>query len=152
MGTGEFETIPAGLILRSVGYKGVAQDGVPFDARNGVIPNELGRVFDHEADRVVRGEYVAGWIKRGPNGVIGTNKPDAIESVNSMFEDLQKGRLTPAPQPDPDAVVALLKARGVRYVTAEEWRKLDALEMAAGKDRGKPRVKLVDREEMLALL
>jgi ferredoxin--NADP+ reductase len=151
-GTGQFETIAAGLILRSVGYKGVPLPGVPFDARNGVIPNEVGRVIDLDTGRVVTGEYVAGWIKRGPTGVIGTNKPDAIESVNSMFEDLQKGKLTPAPAPDPDAIPALLKARGVRYVTQEEWKIIDAKEVADGKARGKPRVKIVEREAMLAVL
>jgi ferredoxin--NADP+ reductase len=102
-GTGRFETIPAGLILRSVGYKGSPLPGVPFDARNGVIPNEVGRVINLETGRVITGEYVAGWIKRGPTGVIGTNKPDAVESVNSMFEDLQKGKITPASEPDPEA-------------------------------------------------
>ncbi len=152
VGTGEFETIPAGLILRSVGYKGIALPGVPYDARNGVIPNEVGRVIDHATEQVVSGEYVAGWIKRGPNGVIGTNKPDSIESVNSMFEDLRQDRLTPAPEPNPDAVVAILQARGVRYVTAAEWRQIDAAEVAAGQAQGKPRAKFVEREEMLALL
>lgn len=151
-GTGQFETIPAGLILRSVGYKGVPLAGVPFDGRNGVIPNEVGRVIDLDTGRVLTGEYVAGWIKRGPTGVIGTNKPDSIESVNSMFEDLQKGKITPAPQPDPTAVPALLHARGVRYVTQAEWKIIDAQEVADGKARGKPRVKIVDREAMLALL
>lgn len=151
-GTGQFETIPAGLILRSVGYKGSPLPGVPFDARNGVIPNEVGRVVDLETGRIVTGEYVAGWIKRGPTGVIGTNKPDAIESVNSMFEDLQKGKLALAPDPDPAAIPALLKARGVRYVTQDEWKIIDAKEVADGKARGKPRVKIVEREAMLALL
>lgn len=151
-GTGKYETIEAGLVLRSVGYKGVPIEGVPFDKRSGVIPNEVGRVIDPETGKVVTGEYVAGWIKRGPTGVIGTNKPDAIESVNSMFEDLQKGKLTPAPEPDPDATPALLKARGVRYVTKDEWKLIDAKEIEEGKARCRPRVKIVEREAMLALL
>lgn len=151
-GTGHFETIPAGLILRSVGYKGSPLPGVPFDGRNGVIPNEVGRIVDLDTGRVITGEYVAGWIKRGPTGVIGTNKPDAIESVNSMFEDLQKGKIAPALAPDPEAIPALLKARGVRYVTQEEWKVIDAKEVADGKARGKPRVKIVEREAMLAVL
>ncbi|MCB0052210.1 MAG: NADP oxidoreductase, partial [Caldilinea sp.] len=137
-GTGKYETIPAGMILRSVGYKGVPMPGVPFDARHGVIPNEVGRVIDLETGRVVPGEYVAGWIKRGPTGVIGTNKPDAIESVNSMFDDMQKGKLEPAVDPDPEAIPTLLKERGVRYVTKDEWKKIDAVEVAEGKKRGKP--------------
>ena len=151
-GTGEFETIPAGMILRSVGYKGIPLPGVPFDARNGVIPNEVGRIVDLDTGKVVAGEYVAGWIKRGPTGVIGTNKPDAVESVNSMYEDLQKGKILPAVEPDPAAVVNLLQARGVRYVTQDEWKQIDAVEVAAGKERGKPRVKIVEKEAMLAVL
>ena len=151
-GTGQFETIPAGMILRSVGYKGAPLEGVPFDRRNGVIPNEVGRVVDLDTGRVMTGEYVAGWIKRGPTGVIGTNKPDAIESVNSMFEDLQKGKIAPAPEPDPAVILALLQARGVRYVTQDEWKRIDAKEVADGKARGKPRVKIVEREAMLAVL
>jgi len=151
-GTGQYETIPAGMILRSVGYKGSPLAGVPFDARNGVIPNEVGRVVDLDTGRVMTGEYVAGWIKRGPTGVIGTNKPDAIESVNSMFEDLQKGKIAPAPAPDPAAILALLQARGVRYVTQDEWQRIDAKEVTDGKARGKPRVKIVEREAMLAAL
>ncbi len=151
-GTGKYETVRAGMVLRSVGYKGIPMDGVPFDARHGVIPNEVGRVVDLDTGRIVTGEYVAGWIKRGPTGVIGTNKPDAIESVNSMFDDLQKGKLKPAPDPDPDAIPALLKARGVRYVTQEEWKKIDAVEVAEGKKRGKPRAKIVKRADMLAVL
>ena len=151
-GTGQFETIPAGLILRSVGYKGAPLEGVPFDKRNGVIPNEVGRVIDLDTGRVLTGEYVAGWIKRGPTGVIGTNKPDSIESVNSMFEDLQKGKIAPAPEPDPEAIPALLQAREVRYVSQAEWKLIDAQEVADGKARGKPRVKIVEREAMLAVL
>jgi ferredoxin--NADP+ reductase len=151
-GSGVFETLPASLILRSVGYKGVPLPGVPYDARKGTIPNDLGRVVDPATDRVVSGEYVVGWAKRGPTGVIGTNKPDAVDSINSMFEDLQKGKLAPCTDPDPDAIVRLLQERGVRYVTAEEWRKIDAAEVAAGKEQGKPRVKIVAPEAMLAVL
>ena len=151
-GTGQFETIPAGMILRSVGYKGVPLAGVPFDNRNGVIPNEVGRVIDLDTGRVMVGEYVAGWIKRGPTGVIGTNKPDAIESVNSMFEDLQKGKIVAAPEPSPDAIPALLAERGVRYVTKDDWKKIEAKEVADGKAQGKPRVKIVEREAMLAAI
>lgn len=151
-GTGVYETIPAGMILRSVGYKGLPLTGVPYDQRKGTIPNELGRVLDPATDRAVTGEYVVGWAKRGPTGVIGTNKPDAIESINSLFEDLHKGKLSPCPEPDPQAVVDLLRERGVRYVTAEEWRRLDSAEVEAGKQTGKPRVKFVHTNEMLQVL
>jgi ferredoxin--NADP+ reductase len=151
-GTGKFETVPANLVLRSVGYKGTELPGVPYDARKGVIPNEMGRVVDPQTEKVVRGEYVVGWAKRGPTGVIGTNKPDAIESINSLFDDVQKHKISPAPEPDPACVVALLRERGVRYVTTEDWRKIDAAEAAAGKELGKPRVKFIDKAEMLAIL
>lgn len=151
-GTGQYETIPAGMILRSVGYKGVPLEGVPFDRRNGVIPNEVGRVIDLDTGKIMAGEYVAGWIKRGPTGVIGTNKPDAIESVNSMFEDLQKGKIPPAPEPSPDAIPALLAERGVRYVTKDDWKLIDAKEVADGKAQGKPRIKIVERDAMLAVI
>lgn len=151
-GTGKYETVRAGLVLRSVGYKGVPMPGIPFDARHGVIPNEVGRVVNLDTGKIVPGEYVAGWIKRGPTGVIGTNKPDAIESVNSMFDDLQKGKLTAAPDPSPDAIPALLAARGVRFVTQDDWKKIDAVEVSEGKKRGKPRVKIVKRDDMLAVL
>jgi ferredoxin--NADP+ reductase len=151
-GTGEYETIPAGMILRSVGYKGAPLPGVPYDTRKGTIPNEHGRVQDPASDKIVRGEYVVGWAKRGPTGVIGTNKPDAIDSINSMFEDLQKGKLPGCEDPDPHAIVALLQERGVRYVTADDWRTIDAHEVSLGKAQGRPRVKLVQASEMLAVL
>jgi ferredoxin/flavodoxin---NADP+ reductase len=151
-GTGQYEIIPAGMILRSVGYKGSPLPGVPYDTRRGTIPNQLGRVLDPTYDTIVRGEYVVGWAKRGPTGVIGTNKPDSIESVNSMFEDLEKGKLQGCEDPNPDAIVELLKERGTRYVTAAEWRTIDAYEVTAGKPHGRPRVKLIKPEEMLEVL
>jgi ferredoxin--NADP+ reductase len=151
-GTGVYETIPAGMVLRSVGYKGEPLPGVPYDARKGTIPNELGRIIDPTSDRVAAGEYVVGWAKRGPTGVIGTNKPDAIESVNSMFEDLRQGKLSGCAEPDPQAIVDLLQAHGVRYVNADEWRRIDGAEVAAGKATGRPRVKFVRAAEMLQVL
>ncbi len=151
-GTGEYEEIPAGLVLRAVGYKGIPLPGVPYDPRTGVIPNDVGRVMNPETDKIVPGEYVVGWAKRGPTGVIGTNKPDAVETVNSLLEDLQAGKLPPAPDPDPDQVVALLEERGVPYVTIDDWWKLNELEIQAGKEQGRPRVKFVHIEEMLDIL
>ncbi len=84
--------LPAGLIFRSIGYKGVDVPGVPFDARRGVIPNAQGRVVDPDQTQTVTGEYVVGWIKRGPSGIIGTNKPDAVATVNLMIADLDAGK------------------------------------------------------------
>src|SRR5690606_9903036 len=97
VGTGEYETIPAQLLFRSVGYRGTALQGLPFDERRGVIPNDSGRVLGDgdigELGEPLPGTYVAGWIKRGPSGVIGTNKADAMESVAALLEDHDAGRL-----------------------------------------------------------
>ena len=95
---------------------------------------------------------MVGWAKRGPTGVIGTNKPDAVETVNSLLDDMRAGRLEGAANPDPRAVVELLDARGVRCVTNDEWQTLNALELAKGKEEGRPRVKFTDLDEMLAVL
>ncbi|HRW08427.1 MAG TPA: FAD-dependent oxidoreductase [Caldilineaceae bacterium] len=149
-GIGEFETIPAGLVLRSVGYKGIPLDGVPYDKRRGTIPNDQGRVKDPESGAQIRGEYVVGWAKRGPSGVIGTNKPDAVETVQMMLADLPN--VEPAPQSDPTAIDALLEERRLNFVTIEGWRILDQLEVAKGEAQGRPRVKFTRIQEMLAAL
>lgn len=148
VGTGEFEELEVGMVLRSVGYKGVPLPEVPFDSRKGVIPNQGGRVL--RDGQVALGEYTAGWIKRGPSGVIGTNKADAAETVKLLLEDAP--HLPLAPEPDPAAVTRLLQARGVRYVTLEHWLKLDALECAQGQAQGRPRVKLTSVEKMLEVV
>lgn len=149
-GTGDYETLPAGLILRSVGYKGIPLENVPYDKRKGIIPNVQGRVIDPEKNQIVTGEYVVGWAKRGPTGIIGTNKPDAVETVNLMLSDL--ATITPAAKPDPAAIDALLEERQLNYVTIEGWRILDQLEVTNGKTVGKPRVKFTRIQDMLAAL
>lgn len=151
-GIGEYETIPCGLVLRSVGYKGLPLPGVPYNERRGTIPNEFGRVIDPATEKTKSGEYVVGWAKRGPTGVIGTNKPDAVESVNSLLEDMRSGRLAPAADGGPAAVVKLLNERNVRYVSNDEWRILNELEIAKGQTQGRPRVKFTDLDEMIAIL
>jgi len=151
-GTGEYETIPCGLVLRSVGYKGVPLPDVPYDERRGTIPNEFGRVLNPGSDQTKPGEYVVGWAKRGPTGVIGTNKPDAVESVNSLLDDMRAGRITPVADDDPQAVVNLLDERNVRYVTIDEWRILNDMELAKGAEQGRPRVKFTNLDEMIAIL
>ncbi|WP_034383669.1 FAD/NAD(P)-binding protein [Deinococcus sp. YIM 77859] len=143
VGTGEYEVLPVQMVLRSVGYKGVALPGVPFDERQGVIPNVEGRV----AGRV--GEYTAGWIKRGPSGVIGTNRKDAVDTVSHLLEDANTGRLPLAPQPARAAVDALLREKGVDVYTFHDWQVLDAHELAQGQAQGRPRAKVVHRHEML---
>lgn len=145
--TGQFEELEVGLVLRSVGYKGVPLPEVPFDSRKGVIPNQAGRVV--QGGQVVSGEYAAGWIKRGPSGVIGTNKADAAETVRLLLQDTPS--LALAPEPDPQAVICLLQARGVRVVSFTDWLKLDQLECELGQAQGRPRVKLTSVERMLEL-
>jgi ferredoxin--NADP+ reductase len=147
--TGDVEAIPAGLVFRSVGYRGSAVPGVPFDERWGVIRNQLGRVIDDSGGHV-RGLYTAGWIKRGPSGVIGTNKPDAVETVEAMIEDARCNVL--AALPASTAIVELIRGRECRAVSFEEWQRLDEIELAAGEACRRPRVKFTSVDEMLAAL
>ncbi len=144
-GTGVLETIPAQMVLRSVGYRGQGLDGLPFDERNGTIPHEAGRVLHEGAP--VPGEYVAGWIKRGPTGVIGTNKSDASETITSLIADAPG--LTPAPIRDPQALLTLLAGRGVHVVDWEGWVGIDAAEIALGQAQGRERIKIADRDLLL---
>jgi len=139
--TGRTETIPCGLVLRSVGYQGVALPGVPFDERRGVIPNTAGRV--EGAERT----YAAGWIKRGPSGVIGTNKKDATETVELLLADARDGKLARADSSQ--TLEALLAAKEAAYVEYAGWQAIDAAERAAGEPRGRPRVKLTGWEALL---
>jgi ferredoxin--NADP+ reductase len=136
--TGEHETLPAGIVFRSVGYRGVELAGLPFDERTGTIPNDRGRVAP--------GVYAAGWIKRGPSGVIGTNKKDATETVELLLEDLgdapRKGRTA-------EEVEAFLAERVPRLVMYRHWTTIDELERAAGEKLGRPRVKLCTWDELL---
>jgi ferredoxin/flavodoxin---NADP+ reductase len=147
--TDERETLPAGLVFRSVGYRGVPLPEVPFDERRGTIRNDRGRVLD-ERGEPVPGVYCAGWIKRGPSGVIGTNKKDATETVEQLLEDLAAGRLQRKPETSAGAVDALLAERGVRSVLYSGWTSIDEAERAAGEKLGRPRVKLCSWAELLA--
>ncbi|MBE0610921.1 MAG: FAD-dependent oxidoreductase [Dehalococcoidia bacterium] len=150
--TGEFETIETGLVFRSVGYRGVPVPGVPFHERWGVILNESGRVLDEATHEPLPGMYTSGWIKRGPSGVIGTNKPDSVETVTAMLEDAAAGR-TFAPVESPrDAYPATFESRGLRCVTFDDWSRIDAVERALGAREGRPRAKLTSVAEMLACL
>ncbi len=150
--TDQVETLPVGLVFRSVGYRGVALPGVPFHESWGVILNEKGRVVDPATRAPIVGEYTAGWIKRGPTGVIGTNKPDAVETVAGMLEDAAEGRRLRPARPDAAAAEAFLRGRQPRLVTYADWKRLDAIETARGREQGRPRVKLTRVDEMLAAL
>ena len=150
--TGEFEEIHTGLVFRSVGYRGVALPDVAFDEQRGIIPNDHGRVIDPGSGRPVPGVYVTGWIKRGPSGVIGTNKPDSVETVASMLADLDQDAHWRPQEPDAGSVDALVRSRQPLAVTYPDWRRLDALECSNGEACGRPRLKFASTDEMLAAL
>jgi ferredoxin--NADP+ reductase len=147
--TDEHETIDCGLVFRSVGYRGVALPDVPFDERRGTIPNDGGRVLGDEGEPLA-GVYCAGWIKRGPTGVIGTNKKDAAETVQLLLDDVEAGRLVRKPGMSAAAVDELLAERGVGVVEYAGWTAIDTAEREAGEKLGRPRVKLCSWEELLA--
>jgi ferredoxin--NADP+ reductase len=163
--TDQRETIAAGLAFRAIGYRGIPLPGVPFDERSAVIPNSAGRVLDPDSGAPLPGEYVVGWIKRGPSGVIGTNKKDAQETVDAMLADLtpssageRNGARASAQErspahvpstPDPAAVEELLRSRQPQLVTYSGWEAIDRHERALGEPAGRPRVKLTRIDELL---
>jgi ferredoxin--NADP+ reductase len=148
-GSGEFDVLPAGVVLRSIGYRGVELPGVPFDARSGTIPNEQGRVTESRGGAPVPGLYTVGWIKRGPTGLIGTNKACAKESAEAILADAEK---LAAAEPAAADIASWLAERGLRPVTFQDWHRLDQLEQEAGKVSGKVREKYVKVEDMLSAL
>ncbi len=150
--TEDTEQLPVDLVFRSVGYRGVPIQGVPFHERWGLIPNELGRVTDPESRGPVPGLYVSGWIKRGPSGVIGTNKKDGAETAAAMLEDAASGSLLGPDRPDPSAIDALVRERQPDCVTYQDWTRVDEVECARGEEGGRPRVKIVSRAEVLEVV
>jgi ferredoxin--NADP+ reductase len=150
--TDQHETLPVGLVFRSVGYKGVPLPGVPFNDKWAVILNERGRVLDPDTRQPVTGEYTAGWIKRGPSGVIGTNKPDAAETVAAMMEDLAQGKVLAPAEPDPAAAGRLFAQRQPHLFTYADWKRLDDIETARGRAEGRPRVKFTSVDDLAAAL
>jgi ferredoxin--NADP+ reductase len=156
--TDESQTIPAALVFRAIGYRGEPLPGVSFDEGAAVILNEGGRVLDPDSRAPLPGEYVVGWIKRGPSGVIGTNKKDAQETVDAMLADLapsangdrSSAMHTPS-RPDAAAIETLLRERQPALVTYSGWEAIDRHERELGERSGRPRVKLTDIEEMLRI-
>lgn len=144
--TGERETVECGLVFRSVGYRGMPLDGLPFDEDGCVLPNAGGRTLDGSGEPLI-GVYCAGWIKRGPTGVIGTNKKDATETAQAVLEDARAGKLGRGEAAS--AIDALLTERGVAVVTQTGWEAIDAAERAAGEPLGRPRVKLAEWDALL---
>jgi ferredoxin--NADP+ reductase len=148
------ERIEADLVFRAIGYRGVPLPGVPFDEQRGVIPNDAGRIRNGSSGEPRRGEYVVGWVKRGPTGVIGTNKKDAQETVDALLADLEATRagaerLLRPERPEAEALEELLRARKPNLVTYEGWSEIDRHERSAGEPAGRPRVKLTSIEQML---
>ncbi len=152
VGTGAFETISAGLVLRSIGYKGVPLEGVPFDSSSATISNIAGRVIQGNTGGTVHGEYVVGWAKRGPSGLIGNNKPDSVATVASMMEDLPVLHGISDDLRDPEQIVAWLRAHAIDFVTVTDWQKLDRYEVGRGKEQGRPRVKVTTVSEMMTIM
>ncbi|KAF8400835.1 hypothetical protein HHK36_014137 [Tetracentron sinense] len=152
VGTGQFEDLECGLVLKSIGYKSVPVNGLPFDNHKGMVPNIRGRVLsdvpgEHTFEK---GLYVAGWLKRGPTGIIATNLYCAEETVASISEDLEQGLLTPSfPKPGREGLGQLLDSRNVRFVPFSGWEKIDVKEKADGSLRNKPREKIVSWQELL---
>jgi NADPH-dependent glutamate synthase beta subunit-like oxidoreductase len=146
MGTGEVDVLPADLVVRSVGYRGTPLPGLPVDERSGTVHHEEGRVL--RGGRPSPGEYVAGWIKRGPTGVVGHNKHDARETVASLLADVTEGRLRTA-GPAQELLDALV-ARGADPVLLDDWRAIDAAEIALGATRGRARTTMHERDSLLA--
>ncbi len=148
-GTGARERIETGMVLRSVGYVGLPLPGLPFDAATNTVLNEHGRVIDPQSHEPMPGVYAAGWIKRGPYGVIGTNKKCAQESTALLLADQAAGKLA-RPERSPDELLDELRAAGVQIVDYAGWEAIDAHERALGEASSRPRVKLVRRDELLS--
>ncbi len=149
--TEQTETLPVGLVFRSVGYRGVPLPEIPFDESAGTIPNVSGRVTDL-AGTVQEGIYVAGWIKRGPSGVIGTNKVDAKDTVESMVEDAKAGKTFSPEKSGVDDALALVRSRQPDLVTYSDWRKIDEVELERGRESKRPRVKFTNVPDFLSVL
>jgi len=147
--TDEFEELPVGLVFRSIGYHGVPLPDVPFHDKWGVIHNEKGRVLDPDTRGPVQGLYSTGWIKRGPTGVIGTNKQDSGETVECITEDIEAGKLLSPETPHPERILELIRERQPDHFTYEDWLRLNELEISKGQKEGRPRVKYTSIEEML---
>ena len=145
----EFKTIPCSLLFRSIGYQGVPMEGVPFDARRCVIPNDQGRVLGEDGKPLI-GFYTAGWIKRGPTGVLGTNKPDGFETVQSAFADLPS--IAPCVHRSTDDFISFLKKKDLFVFSFEDWQKIDLYEKSEGEKVGKPREKLTSVSEMISVV
>ena len=148
--TDQFEDLPVDMVFRSVGYRGVPLPDVPFDERRGVIANADGRVLETAGQESVTGIYASGWIKRGPTGVIGTNKPDALQTVKCMVADAAEGKVLKPSGATAEAAAKLVRERQPEFFSYADWLHLNKVEMSKGKAIGAPRVKFTRVDEMLA--
>jgi ferredoxin--NADP+ reductase len=151
-GTGKFELIEAGLVLRSIGYRSIPIEHVPFNNATSTISNSAGRVVCADNGGTVLGEYVVGWAKCGPTGLIGHNKPNAVDTVEAMLADLSALQGISDEYRDPELIKTFLQERGVDYVTYQDWQQLDRYEIAQGAEQGCPRVKVTTVPEMMAII
>lgn len=150
-GKNEYETLKVGMVLRSVGYRGIPIPGVPFDPNFGRIPNKAGRVTD-EGDNRIEGQYVVGWAKRGPTGLIGTNRRDSVTTVDAMLEDLEGKTGKILPKGEEEGLPGILRKRGVQFVDFEDWKRLNGFEIERGRKKGKIREKFTTIAEMYKAL
>ncbi|WP_345800153.1 FAD-dependent oxidoreductase [Microbacterium sp. AZCO] len=149
VGTGEIREIPIQAIYRAVGYFGSPLDGVPFDERHGVIPNREGQALHPDSNQRVPGVYATGWIKRGPVGLIGHTKSDAMETIRHLIND--QGTWWQPTDPSEDAIPALLASRNVLWTDLDGWHRLDSHEIELGEPHGRARIKVVPRDEMISI-
>ena len=145
--TGETVEQKCGILFRSIGYNGIPIEGVPFDEKEGIFPNDKGRLLDNGS--VVNSVYVTGWIKRGPSGIIGTNKPDSVETVNCLLEDIEK---IDGEKSGNSGIMKILSEKQTRAVNYDGWKKIDEAEVKRGEPKGKPREKFTRIEEMLDII
>ncbi|KAI8343879.1 hypothetical protein BC941DRAFT_364894 [Chlamydoabsidia padenii] len=154
VGTGQYESQACGLVLRSIGYKSLAMDGLPFDDRQGLVPNTFGKIID-EQQKELPGMYTAGWLKRGPTGVIVSTMSDAYETADTILDDLRQGAPMLSdikPLSNHDDLLQLMHQRQIRPVSYSDWKKIETAEFQAGAKLGKPREKFVSVDDMLAVL
>lgn len=149
-GIDSFRELEVQMVFKAIGYRGVPVPGVPYDERRGIVPNQDGRVLATPGGEVVPMQYVVGWAKRGPTGLIGTNSPDSKATVEAMMADIQ-GQAAPPPAGE-DGIADLLRSRGIDFVTYRDWQALDRWEVEQGKARGKVRYKLPSIEEMMKVI
>ena len=148
----EYETLNVDMVFRSIGYQGIPLPGIPFNENRGIIPNKKGRVTDQEGNKILTGLYATGWIKRGPTGVIGTNKKDSGETVSLMIKDIHNNKTFQPESLGADKIEALIKEKNSEYINYEDWLKINREEIKRGEKQGKPRVKFTKIEDIKELL